>query len=73
MPRALMSVLRGAAAEPGTAPVIARLAAPLAGAEGHHTGVPARAAILVWTRVHGIVSLELTGVFGHPTRSGRSG
>ncbi|WP_280878943.1 TetR/AcrR family transcriptional regulator [Streptomyces pseudovenezuelae] len=27
----------------------------------------ARAAILIWTRVHGIVSLELTGVFDHQT------
>jgi hypothetical protein len=25
------------------------------------------AAILIWTRVHGIVSLELTGVFDHRT------
>ncbi|HEX3515106.1 MAG TPA: TetR/AcrR family transcriptional regulator [Trebonia sp.] len=27
----------------------------------------ARAAILIWTRVHGIVSLELTGIFGNHT------
>jgi hypothetical protein len=27
----------------------------------------ARAAILIWTRVHGIVSLELTGVFDNQT------
>ncbi|MEU6538360.1 TetR/AcrR family transcriptional regulator [Streptomyces sp. NPDC047000] len=27
----------------------------------------ARAAVLIWTRVHGIVSLELTGVFDHQT------
>ncbi|MFF7602911.1 TetR-like C-terminal domain-containing protein [Streptomyces mirabilis] len=27
----------------------------------------ARAAILIWTRVHGIVSLELAGVFDHHT------
>ncbi|HEY3611939.1 MAG TPA: TetR/AcrR family transcriptional regulator [Pseudonocardiaceae bacterium] len=27
----------------------------------------ARVAILIWTRVHGIVSLELTGIFGNQT------
>jgi AcrR family transcriptional regulator len=27
----------------------------------------ARAAVLIWTRVHGIVSLELTGIFGNRT------
>ncbi|MFJ2559212.1 TetR-like C-terminal domain-containing protein [Streptomyces sp. NPDC087534] len=29
------------------------------------TSPVARAAILIWSRVHGIVSLELTGMFDH--------